>query len=340
MSLISVIVPVYKVEPYLEACVDSILASTHKELEIILVDDGSPDNCPAICDEYARRDDRIRVIHQDNQGISGARNAGLRHATGDYVAFADSDDSVSPILYEQLVRAIEESGADMAACEHSSTLAAVCTSPEDACKPYMLFSGADELISVLTCEHSMRNRTWTNCFVWNKLYRREHIRFEFRKEYLIGEDIRFNWDYMQSCRTMVVVPSPLYFYRLNEGSITGTYKLQSKNPKMVIAGIRNAQAWSFIAQNSPVTSPILIDYLHNRAAYTAHGALWRIFSNGCEKEQRAYVREARNLVRQYWTIVIRDKESYSVFLRFMISLCANAYPLWVAAAKIGARGRA
>ncbi len=93
MRLLSVIVPVYKVEQYLSECLDSILASTYTKLEIILIDDGSPDRCPAICDEYARRDSRIRVIHQENRGLVAARNAGLAVATGTYIAFVDSDDA-------------------------------------------------------------------------------------------------------------------------------------------------------------------------------------------------------------------------------------------------------
>ena len=90
--LISVIVPVYGVEAYLNQCIDSILAQTHKNLEIILVDDGSPDRCPTICDEYARKDSRVRVIHKKNGGLSDARNAGLEIATGEYIGFVDSDD--------------------------------------------------------------------------------------------------------------------------------------------------------------------------------------------------------------------------------------------------------
>ena len=92
MNLISVIVPVYKVEPYLRRCVDSILAQTYQDLEVILVDDGSPDNCPEICDEYAAQDERIKVIHKANGGLSSARNAGLDAASGDWVSFIDSDD--------------------------------------------------------------------------------------------------------------------------------------------------------------------------------------------------------------------------------------------------------
>ena len=96
---ISVIVPVYKVEPYLRKCLDSIINQTYRNLQIILVDDGSPDNCGAICDEYASKDSRIEVIHEENGGVSAARNAGLKLAAGDYIGWVDSDDWIEPDMY-------------------------------------------------------------------------------------------------------------------------------------------------------------------------------------------------------------------------------------------------
>ena len=116
-DLISVIVPVYKVEKYLKRCVDSILAQTYTCLEVILVDDGSPDGCPAICDEYAREDRRVRVIHKENGGLSDARNAGIDAAKGKFLGFVDSDDYVHPRFYELLLQALKEEGADIAGCD-------------------------------------------------------------------------------------------------------------------------------------------------------------------------------------------------------------------------------
>lgn len=100
---ISIIVPVYEVEPYIHKCVDSILAQTFTDFELILVDDGSPDNCGEICDEYEENDSRIRVIHKENGGPSSARNAGLNIAKGDYIGFVDSDDWIETDMYEMLI---------------------------------------------------------------------------------------------------------------------------------------------------------------------------------------------------------------------------------------------
>lgn len=115
-KLLSVIVPVYKVEPYLHRCVDSIRNQTYKHLQIILVDDGSPDRSGEICDEYAEMDARIIAVHQKNGGASATRNKGLQYAEGDYVAFVDSDDWIAPTMYETLVRMIERYDLDMARC--------------------------------------------------------------------------------------------------------------------------------------------------------------------------------------------------------------------------------
>lgn len=113
---LSIIVPVYNVEKYLCRCVDSILAQTFTDYELILVDDGSPDGCPAICDGYALKDPRVRVIHKSNGGLSDARNAGLDIAQGDYIGFVDSDDYIEPQMYQRLIEALELHDADLVAC--------------------------------------------------------------------------------------------------------------------------------------------------------------------------------------------------------------------------------
>ncbi|MBR1404381.1 MAG: glycosyltransferase [Treponema sp.] len=111
--LVSVIVPVYKVEQYLHKCVDSVLNQTYTNLEIILVDDGSPDNCPAICDEYAAKDSRVRMIHKENGGLSDARNAGIKIANGEWILYVDSDDYIEPDSVERLLSCVKEAAIDV-----------------------------------------------------------------------------------------------------------------------------------------------------------------------------------------------------------------------------------
>ena len=116
-SLISVIVPIFKVEDYLNRCVESLIAQTYHNLEIILVDDGSTDTCPQLCDEWAEKDKRIKVIHKKNGGLSDARNAGIRAAEGEYILFVDSDDWVCADYAESLYRAVESSNSDICECD-------------------------------------------------------------------------------------------------------------------------------------------------------------------------------------------------------------------------------
>lgn len=116
-NLISVIIPVYNAENYLARCLDSVVNNSYKCLEIILVDDGSVDNSPQICDYYAKKDNRIKVIHKSNAGTAAARNDALNIAKGDYIAFCDNDDYISPYFYESMLKALEETGADVVVSE-------------------------------------------------------------------------------------------------------------------------------------------------------------------------------------------------------------------------------
>lgn len=122
MPKVSIIIPVYKTEKYIHRCVDSVLAQTLSDIEVILVDDGSPDDCPEICDELAKKDSRIRVIHKPNGGLSSARNAGMNVAAGEYVGFVDSDDDVAPDMYEKLLNAAETYNADFVMADYIRVL--------------------------------------------------------------------------------------------------------------------------------------------------------------------------------------------------------------------------
>ena len=113
---VSIVVPVYKVEEYIDRCLDSLLNQTLKDIEIILVDDGSPDNCPKICDEYAQKDARVRVVHKQNEGLGYARNSGMEVAVGEYIAFVDSDDFVDIRMFEELYDVARGNDSDVVYC--------------------------------------------------------------------------------------------------------------------------------------------------------------------------------------------------------------------------------
>ncbi len=200
--LISVIVPVYKVEQYLHECVDSILAQTYTNLEIILVDDGSPDNCPAICDEYAAKDPRVRVIHKQNGGASSARNDGIKHCTGKYVAFIDSDDTIAPDWIENLYTAISDRDFVI------SGLTYVKNSEKDSVIPQNT-----KLVDLVKCS--------LFGYTCNKLYKRDALDGH---EYCGGlrEDLLFNLSIIASGRSYTISEACGYYYFQRQESLLHT----------------------------------------------------------------------------------------------------------------------
>ena len=212
MPEISIIVPVYKVEEYLPACIDSILAQTFRDFELILVDDGSPDNCPALCDAAAEKDARIRVIHQKNGGLSAARNAGLDIARGEWIGFVDSDDTVAPEMYAQLLCRVQADAAQLAVCSYRFV------QEDGTFLPDRSTITRDE---VLTREQALE-RIDRGFFttVWNRLYHRslfETLRFPVGK---LHEDEYVAHKVYWQCQRISVVAQPLYFYLQRGGGIS------------------------------------------------------------------------------------------------------------------------
>ena len=215
MDLISVIVPIYKVEPYLRRCVDSILAQKYRNLEIILVDDGSPDDCPQICDEYAAQDERIKVIHKANGGLSSARNAGLDIASGNWVSFIDSDDWIEPDMYEILLRNAINTNAEISVggvndeVVYKDAVTVTKTTYHGVLKTETL-SPAEAMARYFT----------TSWAAWDKIYRKElfqTIRFPVGE---INEDEAIVLELLDSCTTIVYTNQVFYHYIHRTQSIT------------------------------------------------------------------------------------------------------------------------
>lgn len=211
--LISVIVPVYKVEPYLRKCVDSILAQTYRNLEVILVDDGSPDGCPAICDEYAVKDSRVKVIHKDNGGLSDARNAGMDVASGDYLMFVDSDDWIEENSIEALLSAAQKYDAQI-------TIGGTRRVEDGTFKVLKSDEIGDSSEIVITGTQAMKSFFENGCAAWGRLYRREThdgIKFPVGE---INEDEAIVLALLDRCHTVVQISSVIYNYRCRPESIT------------------------------------------------------------------------------------------------------------------------
>ena len=248
--MISVIIPVYNVEEYLPECLDSVLAQTYRDLEIIIVDDGSTDRSPRICDDYAEKDSRIRVIHQENGGLSAARNTALDAASGDYIGFVDSDDHIAEDMFETLLEACVSEEADVACCGYYSYGGEQELS-ETVVEREMKLSWKDAIKEFLA-------QRMTMIVMWNKLYRSrlfDAVRFP---EGEIHEDNAVYYKVIGESDRVVFIKRSLYYHRRRAGSIATTGSL----------AVHRAVIWKdliaqrdYMEERAPEVMPSLKDYL-------------------------------------------------------------------------------
>ncbi|EGC90834.1 glycosyltransferase, group 2 family protein [Turicibacter sp. HGF1] len=219
--LLSVIVPIYNVENYLERCLESIVNQTYKNLEIILVDDGSPDKCPRICDDWAKKDSRIKVIHKRNGGLSDARNQGISHATGEYICFVDSDDFIDTNMYLKMMEEMIKNQADIVVCgryiyQEDSSIPEFCLT---SAKQFGPVEALSELFSGGCIEEA----------TWDKIYNRKlfaDITFPVSE---INEDIVTIPYLIEKAKLIVHIGTPYYYYRNNCNSISKSLYTDKKS---------------------------------------------------------------------------------------------------------------
>lgn len=217
--MISIIVPVYNIEKYIDRCIESICSQTYADLEIILVDDGSTDNSGKICDEYATKDRRIRVIHKKNGGLSDARNSGLDIANGELVAFVDGDDYIHPKMYEIMLQIMNDCGSDIVCCDYKKVLG-----DED-------ITGGEEVSKYNSYkEEEIIQQIWRDnvrtVVQWNKLYKAEifmDIRYPLGKYH---EDTFVIHHILQKCKKYTVIEQELYYYMQHPDSIMSNFKMK------------------------------------------------------------------------------------------------------------------
>ena len=226
---VTIVVPVYKVEKYLDRCVSSLINQTLKNIEIILVDDGSPDSCPALCDAFAERDSRIKVIHKANGGLASARNAGLKTATGEYVGFVDSDDDVEPDMYESMLNIAESESVDFVMCDYKRILSdgtsyiktlGIKTGKYE--KPDIIRDIWPSLIMSSHIDYGPLLSVW-HCLYKTQFLAQNHIEF--------NDDVRWSEDNIFSSFAGYHADSfyymkghAYYHYYQNEGTITTSYR--------------------------------------------------------------------------------------------------------------------
>lgn len=271
--LVSIIIPIYKVEPFLKCCLDSVTNQSYPHLEIILVDDGSPDNCPKICDEYAAKDSRIIVIHKGNGGLSDARNAGLDICKGEFISFVDSDDWVDKEYIESLLNIAIHEEAEIVIGGFRTVYNTCKKENNQPFNSYKIFNSSDMLFHL--CKLDIKEMMAT----WGKLYSRkcyETIRFP---KGLLYEDARTNYKIYSNIQKACYIKRHLYFYRIREDSIMGKtdssihcidviierYKyLKQKKDTRVIEAALSTLCWDVLFSFSKLSNAEPVPYFSNQ----------------------------------------------------------------------------
>ncbi|WP_396634867.1 glycosyltransferase family 2 protein [Maribacter sp. R86514] len=227
---VSVIVPIYRIEKYLPQCIDSLLSQSFLNFELILVDDGSPDNCPRICDEYAKADSRVKVIHKKNGGLVSARKEGLKKANGKFITFVDGDDWVDKFYLDIMFKLADANEADLVVTGHFREFDGKIETIKP--KNVGIYNEGDIKKEILPnaiyngefCEHGV------STYVWNKLFKKElldQILFNVPDDVVMGEDAAITFSYLTICKKIVISSTPLYYYRQRHDSIVKSVE----NPK-------------------------------------------------------------------------------------------------------------
>lgn len=232
MPKVSIIVPIYNVEKYLDRCMQSLINQTLEDIEIIMVNDGSPDKCPEMCDNYAKKDSRIKVIHKQNAGLGYARNSGLKIALGEYIAFVDSDDYIDLNMYETLYQYASLKNLDVIYCGFRKEFEPNKYLNISECNSYTEYIG-DTIKKIIpdfiASPPHMRQEYIHDMSVWHSIYRKDiivqnDIKFISERDY-VSEDIPFQIDFLKHCNRISFIPDIMYFYCYNQGSLTKSFNI-------------------------------------------------------------------------------------------------------------------
>ena len=314
MKLLSIVIPIFNVEKYLNKCIESVVNQTYQNLEIILVDDGSPDRCPEICDRWKEKDKRIRVIHKQNGGLSDARNQGISTAIGEYIAFVDSDDFIDSNMYEIMIEAAERTGADIATCGRflykGKVLGTKHTAPNE-----ILLQPIDALKELL-CGGLIEEAAW------DKVYKKSFFDSVRVPVGQINEDLPIMPLVLEQAKKIVCTGKPFYYYRINEKGITHS---QYGAEKRII--IEHIEAVSTYLSHKYPSLNREIRIFKGRYAYVM---LFQFYQN------RALLRQYpedyavyRNYLVQNWIPLIQSKVITGKQRVEIICMIFNVYtPVW------------
>lgn len=308
--MLSIIVPAYNAEAYLEECIESIEKSVFRDFEILIIDDGSTDRTATICDRLQGEYAEIKVVHTENQGLPSARNVGIEMATGRYIGFVDADDLVSPHLFETLV-SCASSDVQLCACgfcrclRDSVTFEQGCTKTE-----YDQLGTAEEIY-----------RGSLGPYVWNKLYRKDILdkeKIRFMDDCRWGEDILFNASYVKHCTKTVFVEQKMYAYISTSGSITNAFR-ESR-----FVGDRYMsipKSWRRVSEEMEHLSSGLTDYARARTAMFYQTVLRKL-----QNPSDGYICESVEYVKKHKSVLLRYKWGIKYYLSAII--LTISYSLW------------
>ncbi|MBQ9047753.1 MAG: glycosyltransferase [Solobacterium sp.] len=312
---VSIIVPVYNVEKYLAQCIDSVLGQTYVNWELLLIDDGSSDGSPELCDGYAEKDSRVRVIHQANQGASTARNRGLDEATGTYVMFVDSDDYIASGMVSRMVNVIHDTKTDLVLCGYERFTDTYQDKRSYSETPVTILKNKAEIARLYTKPN-------TNMFgisIWAKLYRNDvlqdkHVRFDPHISY--EEDCQFNIDYFELINNAAVIKEVFYHYRQMDVSLSKGFKRNTF--EFLIAGYN--RRIGFVKKYAPKTS---LNGLHAILLVVVKNTMIKIQKSSLKftekiKEHRKVMAydEVQNIVR----VLGKSKNALTRILQYIIPL--------------------
>ncbi len=317
--LISVIIPVYKVEKYLEKCLDSVINQTYKNLEIIVVDDGSLDKCPEICDRFSHKDSRIKVIHQSNKGLSEARNAGLDIFKGEYVAFVDSDDYVEKDYIEYLYNLLLENKSEISCCQYTKideSYNIIYKKKSDK----KIICGAENCLISLISDKIITNTAWGKLF---KRYFFNNIRFK-GKAY---EDIQTTYKILVRCKSLINGDKAKYYYLLRQSSISQSIDINQLD-----------RIYAYIEQKNYFEKhfPLLNFYSKRNIITISNNILQKIIHSKCNLHNFLYSNYNNMIVKDFLKNTYREnmiaflKEYNSSFKSKLFSvMCGISIPITV-----------
>ena len=286
---VSVVVPVYNVENYIESCVESLRCQTFRNIEILLVDDGAKDSSPLICDRLAGEDDRIRVIHKPNGGAASARNVGIDAATGDYLCFVDGDDLVEKDYIQHLVSAAEEAGADIAAC--GLFYLTRKQQVRSSCEPAGCYTRDDYLLEFLN--------SWSCALMTTKLFRRSTIGdVRFEEGHCVDDEF-FTYLVVLNCEKVAVTDRPLYIYRMRGSSVMQDMKPNLERIMLDRIAYITTRYQTVSARIPALRDPYLVDAVDTLVRYWLH----------CKDMPRA-MKQIRGWVNAHMIEIVKMKTAW------------------------------